>query len=179
MVSKETKMIAKVGVLSALAIILQYIGTLMGIKVGGFLDVEISDYPAILAAFSMGPAAGLMTELIKNLIHLFVSSTNGIGELANFLINGSLVFAAGLVYKRNKTKKGAYKALLFGVLIMVLAGILMNVYVLLPLYVPAWSPQQKLNTVLTLITPFNIVRGLVLSILTIVSYKRLSPLLHK
>jgi len=179
MVKKETKLISKVGMLSAIAIILQYIGTIMGLKVGGFLDVEISDFPAILAALSMGPVAGLLTEMIKNLLHLLITTTGGVGELANFLINGIFAFTVGLIYKRNKTKKGAYISLLYGVIALTVSAVIFNMLVLLPLYMPAAVFSEKLSIVLSLITPFNLVRGIVLSVLTIATYKRLSPILHK
>lgn len=179
MVKKETKMIAKVGMLSALAIILQYIGTIMGLKVGGFLDVEISDFPAILAALSMGPVAGVFTELIKNSLHLLITTTGGIGELANFIINGSFVLTIGLVYKYDRSKKGAYISLLSGVAVLTVMAIVANLFILLPLYMPMVPFADKLNLILKVITPFNIIRGLTLTILTLFTYKSLSPLLHK
>ena len=179
MVKKETKIIAKVGMLSAIAIILQYIGTLTGLKVGGFLDVEISDFPAVLAALSMGPVAGLMTELIKNLIHLLITTTGGVGELANFLVNGVFAFAVGLVYQRNKTKKGAYISLICGVIALTVFAAIATLYILLPLYMSGASFADKLKIVLTIITPFNFVRGITLSLLTLLCYKGLSPILHK
>ena len=176
---KKTNYIIKVGLLSAIAFILQVIGSMMQLKVAGFLEIEFSDFPAIIGALSLGPVAGVMIELIKNLLHLSITSTGFVGEFANFVVNGSFVLVIGLFYKFNKTKKGAIIALIMGCIIMPLAASLVNYFVMLPLYMPAASHAAKLNLVITTITPFNFVRAIVLSVITAFSYKRLSPLLHK
>ena len=95
MKNEKIKFITKVGMLSAIAVILQYLGTVIGLRIGGFLDVELSDYPAIIATLAIGPTAGVLTELIKNLIHLTMSTTGFVGELANFIVNGVFVLTAG------------------------------------------------------------------------------------
>ncbi len=179
MINKKTNMIAKIGMLSAIAVILQYIGSAMGLRVGGFLDIELSDFPAIIGALALGPVPGVFVELIKNLIHLLITRTGFIGEAANFAVNGVFVFVIGMIYKHNKTKKGALIALFAGTLVMTVSAIITNYFVMLPLYMPAALPAERLNIVLSLITPFNFIRGCVLSIITLVTYKKLSPLLHK
>ncbi len=177
--SKKTNYLIKVGMLSAIAFILQVIGSLMQLKVAGFLEIEFSDLPAIIGTLALGPVAGVLIELIKNLLHLSMTSTGFVGEFANFVINGSFVFVIGLLYKYNKTKKGAVIALVFGSIVMPLAAAVINYFIMLPLYMSDASHAVKLNLVLTTITPFNFVRAIVLSLITVFSYKRLSPLLHK
>ncbi len=177
--SKKINTMVKIGMLAAIAVILQYIGSIIGIRVGGFLDVEISDYPAIIGALALGPVPGVLIELIKNLIHLLITRTGFVGEFANFAVNGVLVLVIGLIYKYNKTKKGALIALLFGTLAMTAAAIATNYFVMLPLYMPQAPPAARLSLVLSLITPFNFMRGLLLSVITFVTYKNLSPILHK
>lgn len=179
MTSKKINTMVKIGMLAAIAVILQYIGSIIGIRVGGFLDVEISDYPAIIGALALGPVPGVLIELIKNLIHLLITRTGFVGEFANFAVNGMLVLTIGLIYKYNKTKKGALIALLCGTLAMTAAAIATNYFVMLPLYMPQASPAARLSLVLSLITPFNFIRGLLLSVITLVTYKNLSPILHK
>ncbi|MBQ6906815.1 MAG: ECF transporter S component, partial [Clostridia bacterium] len=175
-----TKYITRVGMLAAAAVILQYLGSLIGLKVAGFLDVEISDYPAILGTLALGPMAGVFIEFIKNLLHLAISHTGFVGELANFLITGSFVFAVGIIYKNNKTKKGAMLSLAFGVIALCVAGIVFNTTITLPLYMPQLSLSERIfGYVFPVITPFNFVKGIVLSIITILTYKQLSPFLHK
>ena len=176
----KTKFVARVGMLAAAAVILQYLGSYIGLRVGGFLDVELSDYPAILGTLALGPVAGVLIEFIKNVLHLAISGTGFVGELANFLITGSFVLAVGLVYKHNKTKKGAMLALGIGVVALCVAGIVFNTTITLPLYMPQLTFSERLyGYVFPLITPFNLVKGIVLVILTGVTYKPLSPFLHK
>ena len=179
MKNEKIKFITKVGMLSAIAVILQYLGTVIGLRVGGFLDVELSDYPAIIASLAIGPAAGVLTELIKNLIHLTISSTGFIGEFANFIVNGVFVFTAGVIYKRNKTKKGAYSSLFIGTIALCAAAVFANLFIMLPLYMPGAPLSERMNIVITLITPFNLVRGAAISAITLLTYKGLSPILHK
>ena len=78
-----------------------------------------------------------------------------------------------------KTKKGAVIALLLGSVVMPLVAALVNYFVMLPLYMSAASHSVKLNLVITTITPFNFVRAIVLSFITVFCYKRLSSILHK
>lgn len=175
----KTNYLIKVGLLSAIAFILQAIGSMMSLKVAGFLEIEFSDLPAIVGSLSLGPVAGVLIELIKNLLHLPMSSTGFVGEFANFVVNGTFVLVIGAFYKFNKTKKGAIVALLLGSVVMPLVAAMVNYFVMLPLYMSAASHSVKLNLVLTTITPFNFVRAIVLSFITVFCYKRLSPILHK
>lgn len=175
----KTNYLIKVGLLSAIAFILQAVGSMMGLKVAGFLEIEFSDLPAIIGSLSLGPVAGVLIELIKNLIHLPMSSTGFVGEFANFVVNGTFVLVIGIIYKLNKTKKGAVIALLLGSVIMPVAAAMVNYFIMLPLYMSSASHAVKLNLVLTTITPFNFVRAIVLSLITVFCYKRISPILHK
>ena len=179
MKSQKTNYIIKVGLLSAVAFILQVIGSMMQLKVAGFLEIEFSDFPAIIGSLSLGPVAGVVIELIKNLLHLSMTSTGFVGEFANFAVNGSFVLVIGIVYKLNKTKKGAIMALVLGSIVMPIAAAIINYFVMLPLYMASADHAVKFNLVLTTITPFNFVRAIVLSVITVFSYKRLSPILHK
>ncbi len=179
MKNSRTNFIVKVGVFSAIAFVLQVIGSLMSIKVAGFLEVEVSDLPAIIIAFAVGPWAGVCVELIKNLLHCTISSTGFVGELANFAVNGVLVFACGMLYKRNKTKKGAVIALCAATLLMSGASILTNLFIMLPLYMPAVSFENKLNLTLSVIVPFNLCRGAALSVITMVIYKKISTFIKR
>lgn len=164
-------LIANIAVLSAIAIVLQYI---VPFKVGGFLDIELSDFPAILASLAFGPVSGILVELIKNAVHCAATTTGFVGELANFLVNGVFVLVIGLIYKFHRTKGGAAIALLCGTVVMTAAAIFSNRFLLLPLYLPK---EIYWETIFTLITPFNIVRGLSLSLITFLSYKKLRLIL--
>lgn len=176
--NKYTNFIVKVGMLSAVAIILQYLGTVIGLKVGGFLDVELSDYPAVIGALALGPTAGILIELIKNLVHISVSTTGMVGELANFLVNGVLVFVVGIIYKHLHSRRGALISLAAGTVIMCIAAMLSNLFITLPMFMPGAGFEAKISLIISVITPFNLARGAALSLLTFFTYKPLSPLLH-
>lgn len=173
----KTRLFVFVGVFSAMAFLLQMLGSMMGLKVGGFLEIEFSDLPALIIAFAYGPVAGVLCELIKNLLHCLMTSTGYVGELANFVINGTFCFVAGLIYKYNKSFKGAIIALIFATLAMSFAGILANLYIMLPLYMPAAPFSVKMDLVIWTILPFNLVKGAVISVITLFIYKKISPLL--
>lgn len=174
MKKSKVNFIVKVGVFSAIAFVLQVIGSLMGIKVAGFLEVEFSDLPAVIISFSMGPVAGVCVELVKNLLHCTMSSTGFVGEFANFVVNGLFVFVCGLIYSKNKTKKGAAFSLAAATVVLSAASVFVNLFVMLPLYMPAVSFADKLNLALFTIAPFNFVRGAVLSVITMLIYKKIS-----
>ncbi|MEE0943831.1 MAG: ECF transporter S component [Clostridia bacterium] len=175
--NNKTKMYVSVGVFSAIAFVLQVIGSVMGLKVSGFLEIEISDLPALIMALALGPVAGVFTEFIKNLLHSTMTSTGFVGEVANFVMNGTLCAVAGFIYKQNKSRRGAVIALVVATFAMAIAGVFANLFIMLPLYMPTAPFDTKLNLVLFTILPFNIVRGLALSLITFLIYKRISPII--
>lgn len=172
----STRTIAVVGIMAAIAFVLQMLGMLLP-RVGGFLDIEISDLPAMLTALAVGPLAGVAVELIKNLLHCTVTTTGFVGEFANLVMNGIFVFVLGMLYRRNKTKKNAVISLGISVLVLAAAGVAVNLLVMLPLYMPAAPLSVKLELVLKTILPFNLVRGSVLSVLIMLLYKHVSGLI--
>ena len=150
----------------------------------------------LLGTFAMGPLAGVMTECIKILLNFVINgtTTGGIGELANFLIGCSFCVPAGLIYKRMHTRKGALTGLVTGTVIMVLIGCLLNAFVLLPTYAAAFgipldtlvqmghALNPAINGVTTFVIlavgPFNLIKGLLVSIILLLIYKKVSPILH-
>ena len=177
MKKKKIDFIVKVGVFSAIAFVLQVIGSMMAIKVAGFLEVEISDLPAMIISLAIGPFAGIMVELIKNLLHMTMTSTGFVGEFANFVVNGVFVFVLGVLYHKNRTKKGAIFSLIIATLALAIVGIFVNMFIMLPLYMPNADFVTRLNLALYTIAPFNLTRGTVLSLITIFIYKRISGIL--
>ncbi|HHT25599.1 MAG TPA: ECF transporter S component [Clostridiaceae bacterium] len=193
--SSRTRWIAKTGILSALAIILMYLEfNLPFMPV--FLKFDFAEIPALLGTFAMGPLTGVIIELIKNLSHLPFSHTSYIGELANFLVCSSFVFVAGLIYRKNKTRKTAIVSLVAGTIMMTIMGVLVNYYINLPFYATAMGIDlnaiigmsngagNKLVTDMKsllafVFVPFNLFKGTVISIIVMLIYKKLSPILHK
>lgn len=177
MKSTRLKKLTRIAALSAIAYLLQMLGSVMGLKVAGFLEIEFSDLPALIGTFAMGPLAGVAIELVKNLLHCFATSTGLVGEFANFAVNGIFVFVAGIIYKHKRTRQGALLSMLAGTVAITIAAIAVNLFVMLPLYMPDADFATRLSLVLTVITPFNFCKGIVISLITYLCYKKLKPLL--
>jgi riboflavin transporter FmnP len=188
----NTKKITRIGVLSAVAALLFLIP---GIPiVPPIYKLDFSTLPALLGGFSMGPLAGMLIVLVKDLVGLFTTQTGGVGELADFVVSSSLVVTAAALYAKRRTLKGALLGMGLGILLMILVGCAANYYVLIPFYqnVMGFPTEQVIKLVQATIppvdnlwklillatAPFNLIKGLVLCIITAVLYKRLSPLLH-
>ncbi len=167
----SAKLVVTVGIFSAIAFVLQLI---VPYKVSGFLDVEISDLPALILSLAYGPLFGVMVEVVKNILHCFISTTGYVGEVANFVVNGSFCVIVGLIYRQKKTYRRAIFSLIFGVLGMTLISIFSNFYIMLPLYMSEAPFAAKLELVMTIMVPFNLVRGFLLAVLTFLLYKRVS-----
>lgn len=189
----STNSLVKIALLSVISYILMLIELPVPLF-PGFLKIDLSDMPALIGTFALGPAAGVIIELIKNLLHLITKTdTGGVGELANFIIGASLIIPAGVIYAKNRTKSSALIGMLLGTALMGIAGGLANYYILIPFYakvmpieqIIAWSASANgaitdLKTlILYAVVPFNLLKGIVISILTILIYKRISHLLIK
>lgn len=158
-----------------------------------FLKLDFSEVPALIAAFSLGPFAGVSVVFIKNLINLLFTSSGGIGEFANFLIGSFFVFSAGLVYQKFKTRKGAILSMTVGTIIMSIVGTVANYYILMPLYTLVMPIDSIVNmfksinpyadTMLKImfmtIAPFNLLKGFIVSLITFLIYKKLSPIIKR
>lgn len=193
--SRVRKM-TKVAMLSALATILMLPPLEMLLPfMPPFLKMDFSDLPALVGAFALGPVSGIIIELFKNLIHLTMTQSFGVGELANFVVGTVFVATAGYIYKFKRTKGRAILGMLFGTLAMTIASVIMNYFVMLPFYATLFGMSMNdivamttkvnglVNDVKTLIVfvfvPFNLFKGLVVSLITALFYKRISPLLHR
>jgi hypothetical protein len=198
----RAKFVAKIGVLSALAAAVMFIETPLPFM-PPFLKLDFSEIVVLLGAFALGPLSGVAIELIKNLVHLPFTITGGVGELANFVVGCSLVVPASWIYKRNKSIKTAIKGMIAGSIAMVAVAALVNYFVMIPLYVKIFADRlsvtadQSLQSIIQMsseknqgivdlktlilfgIIPFNIIKVLIISLLTFVSYKRVSPVLHR
>lgn len=195
--SKETwstKVMVKVSVLSTIGMILMFFDMSVGFA-PSFLKLDFSDLPALIGAFAMGPMAGVLVQLLKNLLSLLVegSRTAGVGELSNFVVGSVLVYSAGFVYYGKKTFKNAVIGLALGVLSMTIVSTFSNYFVVFPIYAKVMPLDQiiemgsKVNKyvvdykslILYAVVPFNILKGVAVSALTLLIYKRVSPILHK
>lgn len=103
----NVRTIAVTGMLSAVAVVLMYLEIPIPIM-PGFIKFDFSDLPALLGAYALGPVAGIIICLIKNVVHLAASQSMLVGELSNFILGSVFVFTAGIVYKKKKSKTGAF-----------------------------------------------------------------------
>lgn len=127
--NKNTSKMIKISLLSALALILMYLDFPV-IPIFPWLKIDLSDVPALLGAFGFGPSAGILIELIKNILVILIkgSSTGLVGEVANFLVGVALILPASLMYNRNKNKKSAILGMILGLVCIEVVGIVANVY---------------------------------------------------
>ncbi len=192
----STKTLAKIGVLSAVAGVVMLLETPLPFA-PSFYKLDLSEVPVLVGAFALGPVAGAVIELIKILLNFVLNGTitGGIGELGNFLIGCSLVVPASMIYRKNKNFKNAVIGLATGIISLCIIGSLLNYYVLLPAYSTALgAPLQAFvdmgnvvnkhivdvkTLILYAVLPFNLFKGIIVSAITMLIYKRLSPILHK
>lgn len=188
--------IAKVSILSAIAFILMMFEVPLPIS-PSFYKLGIDGVASVLAGFAMGPLAGVCVEALKILLNVLFQGTDTafVGELSNFIVGCALVLPSSLYYKHHKNKKGAMISLLLGTISIGVVGILDNMFIALPAYsyfygLPMevligmgsaiYSGVKDVFTFCIFMTlPFNIIKGAVVSLITMLIYKRVSPILHK
>lgn len=177
--------------LSAVAYVLMFIDFPIPFLIPSFIQMDVSELPALIGAFAMGPACGVLICLVKNLLHLFITSTGGVGELANFLMGVFFVLPAGILYDMKKNKKSARNGALIGAVLMGLVSIPVNYFLTYPIYynfMPeevileayrAIVPSMKniLQCLICFNMPFTIVKGLCSVGITMLIYKHISPIL--
>lgn len=188
------RMVVQIAMLGAIAVVLMMFEIPLGFA-PSFYKLDFSEVPVLLGTFSMGPVAGVLIELIKILLNLLINGTYtaGVGEFANFGIGCALVVPAGIIYKRKASRTNAVIGLVIGTIVMAIVGGAFNAYVLIPLYSKAIMPMDtiismgnQINPNITGLTtfimfavvPFNLVKGVIVSIMTILLYKYLRPFLH-
>jgi riboflavin transporter FmnP len=191
--TNKTRIVAGCGMLTAVATALQFIEISIPIM-PSFIKLDFSDLPELIGAFAYGPVAGIVIALLKNLIHMAVSQSGFVGELSNFILGAVFAGVAGLIYKHNKSKKGAIIGGFVGALAMALISIPSNYFIIYPLYYNVIGfPEQailamyqvllpKTKSILQALCifnlPFTFVKGLISVAITTIVYKPLSPILH-
>ena len=188
----DVRYVTVTAMLSAIAFILMFLDFSIPFIVPEFIKMDLSELPALIGAFSMGPACGVMVCLIKNVLHLMISTTGGVGELANFLLGAVFVLPAGIIYRRKKTRKSALAGSLSGAVVMAAFSVLSNYYLVYPAYYKLMVPEhvvfaayQKIlpsveNMLQCLVyfnMPFTLVKGLFSVAITFMVYKHISPVL--
>ena len=158
-----------------------------------FMTVDIGDLGVLISGFALGPVAGVLTSAVKILLNFIINgtTTGGVGELSNFILSSVFVVVASSIYNKGKSKKSAITGLVFGVLAYTVVACISNYFVIFPLYginlVDFTKEFAKVNSlagtplmfVLFSTAPFNIVKGIIVSAVTIALYKPISRFLKK
>jgi len=160
-----------------------------------FYEIDLSEIPILICTFYLGPVAGVVCEFLKIVLKLLLkgTSTAFVGDFANFALGCCLVLPASVLYHCKKTKKAAIWGMVLGTAIMTVFGSMFNAFFLIPKYVQLYGlPLEtiigmgtKVNPAITslstlvlfAVVPFNIVKGALVSFITLLLYKRVERLL--
>ena len=193
--STKTRTLVEISMLGAIATVLMLFEFPLPFIAPPFYELDFSEVPVLVGAFALGPMAGATIELIKILINLLINGTATafVGEIGNYLLGCSFVIPAALIYKKHKSKKYAIIAMITGTITLTIFGGLLNAYVLLPTYAAAYGMPLdaiislgsainpniiNVNTfVILAVTPFNLIKGILVSAITLLIYKHISPIL--
>ncbi len=190
----STRKVASIGMFAAIAAVLMFFEFPLPVA-PAFYKLDFSEVPVLIGTFCYGPVAGILIELVKILVKTVIkgTSTAFVGEIANFAIGCAMIVPAGIIYKLKKTRKRAIIGLITGTLVMAFVGAFLNAYVLLPAYSVAYgmpidalvgmgaainaSVTDVLSFAMLLVVPFNLIKGVVVSVLTLLLYKHISRLI--
>ena len=176
--------------LSAVAFILMFLDFSVPFM-PGFIKMDLSELPALIGTFALGPVCGVLVCLIKNLMHLFITTTGGVGELSNFILGVAFVLPAGLIYRHKKGRMSALAGSLLGAVIMGVFSVVSNYFLVYPVYynmmpeemvlaayqVILPSMENMLQCLICFNMPFTLLKGLFSVAITFLVYKHLSPIL--
>lgn len=192
-----TRTMVKVSVMAVIAFILMFFEFPLLWLAPPFLKIDISDLPALIGAFAMGPMVGVIIQLLKNVLNVLIegSTTGGVGEFANFVVGSVFAYTAGAIYYKKKTFNRAVIGLVVGTIAMTIVITIANYYFIFPFYAKLFGmPIQTLvdmgaaingkvvdlwTLMLYSIVPFNLIKGIMLTAITILLYKKVSPILHR
>jgi len=185
-----TRELSTIAILAAIAAVL----FMIEIPVVLFYKLDLSSLPVLLGTFAMGPLPGTLILLVKALLGLLHSTSQGVGELADFIMGFAMLLPAGLIYKRMKSRKGAIVGMAVATVVATAVAILTNLFIMIPFYSTAYgmpveaiinmgkaivpAVDTELKFVLLITGPFNILKWVVISVVTALIYKPLSPILH-
>ena len=192
--SEKTKVNKTVimAMLSAIAVILMYFDFPIPFIAPGFYKIDFSEIPVLIGSFMLGPCAGVIIEAVKVILHFCMKGTTTafVGDFANFILRCMYVVPAAIIYHTKKTRKMAMISLIAGGVILVIAGMLLNAWYLLPKYSELYgipldvliAMGTKVNASITdvfsfvalAVAPFNIIKALIDGIVTVILYKYLS-----
>nr|MBQ8243619.1 ECF transporter S component [Oscillospiraceae bacterium] len=189
-----------IGICSAIAAVLHMLDFPLMFLAPGFYKLDFSELPVLLCGFYLGPTATVACEGVKILLKLMLKSTSTafVGDFANFVVGCSFVLPATIWYHMHKSKHAAVIGLTMGTLSMSIFGSAFNAIYLLPKFSELYGlPLESIiamgaeihsgvtsvtTFVMLCVAPLNLLKGTVVSVLTLLLYKRVArPLfgIHK
>jgi riboflavin transporter FmnP len=186
MKNKKLQSMIVIGMLSSISFILMLFNFPLP-ALPAFLKVDFSDVPALIAAITMGPVAGVLVAFFKNVLDwLFAGSPTGVpvGHLANFATSILFVLPVYAIYRRMATKKGMVFGLAAGTLSMAIGMSLLNYLIFLPMYtyflnMPAETGSALFGTIVLGILPFNLIKGLILTTVVLLMFSSMQKWIDK
>ena len=190
------KNISSIAVLGALGAVLMLFDFPIAIA-PSFYKVDLGDLPCLIGAFALGPVPALFIQLVKIIIKLLLkpTSTAFVGELAAFICSSIYCVSAAIIYQHNRTRNQAFKAMIVASILMAISGAIVNYLLIIPAYVSLYHMPletiislgqaifpfitSKLTFVICCVFPFNLIKAGIVDILTVLLYKRISPLLKE
>ena len=194
---ERTRKLVATAMLAALAAALMFFEIPLPFIAPDFYKLDFSEVPVLIGGFAFGPVSGIVIELIKNLLKLVIkgTQTGGIGDFSNFLMGCAMVVPSSLIYKFHKTRGGALIGMTVGTVVRALLGAVINGFIILPAYAAAFNMPisafvemgRAINSAidsvfkfcLIAVVPFNLIKGILGSVITFIIYKPLSKVIHK
>ena len=191
--TKKTRKLVEIAMLGAVAAILMYFEFPLPFIAPPFYEIDLSEVPVLIGTFALGPLAGVAIEFIKIPLKLMMKGTTTVfvGDIANFFIGCAFVLPAGWIYRKHKTKKHALAGMVLGTVSMTVLGCFINAYILLPFFAAAQKMPidaiiemgSAVNShivsvptfVMIAVAPFNLIKGFIVSLITLLLYKHVSP----
>ena len=163
----STRVIAQIGILAAISYFLRFLEVPLPIF-PSFLKLDLSDIVAVFGGLSMGPVAGFIVVVIKNLLQAVSgSTTGGVGEIANVLIAGPYVLMVCFICRKAKTYKNVLIGGVLGTILMAIMGTVLNHRV-----------TDLFTFMIWLVIPFNILKGAIMTVVILPLYKKMERILR-
>jgi len=186
-----TNLLVRVALLAVIATIMKQFNLRLPLF-PGFLQLDVSELPAVIAVVTTGPLAGFLVVLLKNILDpiIFGTNTGGVGNFANFIMGTALILPFALVYRWRKDSIGYLLGSIAGILSLLVVSSLVNYFIMLPLFVRLFMPMETIigianavndrvvdvpTLIVFAIAPFNLVKGSLVMVLGFALYRGLRP----
>lgn len=196
MKSEKTRKLVLMAVLSALSAVLMVFRFPLPFM-PPFLSFDFAGIPELIGAFTLGPVSGILIIVVRVFLQLALAGTNSMftGELQSLMLSLALVLPASLIYKKSKTKQGAIKGMVVGSFMNVIIAVFTNLIIIIPFYISLYGMDMEmiiemskvvnpyvdstLKLVLLGIVPFNLIKNIIVCLITFLIYKKISPIIKR